>query len=345
MSASTRWSRSHEGFRFVRVSALLLVAITITLLGGTGPFLGDAAAEPVTVPVTDGENPEDSESSCFTAGGQPFEIYDSEGGVASSVCEFPGGAVNECDWSAGTCTYGGEFVHPTPGGPMDNVSVDPNDLGGVLDEGPPPPTATEPPIEKTVEPTIKPTTGATVESATKPAIGATVGAAPATKASTTEAGSQSGPSVGTGGKAADSQSGQSASGQEPASLTIVAFRCEAGYDPFALDADPGQDCSEPTDSVPFALTGNGTDTTRSAGDDGSGIARFEALAPGVYRLAGQPPTWGGVAFVHDCVSSVRSFDDAAFFPLAMVGPTGTLGLTLMPGEALKCGWYQVAARD
>lgn len=347
MSASARRSRSHGGLRSIRVSALLIVAITITLLGGTGPFIGDAAAEPVTVPVQ-GENPENFESSCFVAGGQPFEIHDAEGGVASSVCEFPNGAVNECDYSGGTCTYD-VFVHPTPSGPMGDVSVDPDDLGGVLDEDPPPPAATQPPAEMQppvatqppAEVTMEPTTEPADESATEPATEAAADNAP----STPEAGSQNGPSGGTGGNAADAQSGQSASGQEPASLTIVAFTCEAGYDPFALDADPGQDCSEPTDGVPFALTGDGTDTTRSAGDDGSGTARFEELAPGVYRLAGQPPSWGGVAFVHDCASSVRSFDDAAFFPLAMVGPTGTLGLTLMPSEALECGWYQVAAGD
>lgn len=345
MSASTRWSRSHGGFRSIRVSALLLVAITITLLGGTGPSMAVAAAEPITVPVS-GDTPGNFESSCFAAGGQPFEIHNSGGGVATSVCEFSDGSFNECNWSAGTCTYDiPPRVLPTPSGPLDDVSVDPDDLGGVLDEGPPP-AATEPPAEETAEPATEPAAEETDESATVPATGETEDDAPATEASTTEATSQSGPSGGTGGpggNAADARSGQSASGQEVASLTIAAFTCEPGYDPFALDADPGQECSEPTDGVPFALSGDGTDMTRSAGDDGSGTARFEELAPGIYRLTGQPPSWGGVAFVHDCLSSVRSFDDAAFFPLAMVGPTGTLGLTLLPGEALECGWYQVAA--
>lgn len=165
------------------------------------------------------------------------------------------------------------------------MSVDPDDLGGVLDEGTTQPAPTEPPAEPTAEPATEPATEATEEDA------------PPTAASTTEATSQTDPagsigSIGstgsTGGSAADAQSGQSASGQEPASLTIVAFTCEPGYDPFATDADPAQDCSEPTDGVPFALTGDGTDMTRSAGDDGSATVLFQELEPGVYRLTGQP---------------------------------------------------------
>ncbi len=346
MSASTRWSRSSGGSRSVRFSALLLVALTVALIGGAGRDLSVAAAPSQTGAGSAGVTLDSFEQGCLYQGGQPFEITDDNGGVVTSVCEHKDGTVDECEWGQDICNWG-QFsrVQPTPSGPLDDVSVDPDDLGGVLDEEPPPLAATEPPAEETVEPATEPATEAADESATEPAIGATEEDAPATEASTTEAASQSGPSGGTGGDAADAQSGQSASGQEPASLTIVVFTCEAGYDPFDLDADPGQDCSEPTDGVPFALTGDGTDTTRSAGDDGSGTARFEELAPGVYRLAGQPPSWGGVAFVHDCVSSIRSFDDAAFFPLAMVGPTGTLGLTLMPSEALECGWYQVAAGD
>jgi len=323
----------------------MLVAIMVALPGGPG-FAILAAAEPLTVPVS-GETPENFESSCFQAGGQPFEIHDSSGGIATSVCEFSDGGVNECNWSAGTCSYGIETrVQPTPRSPLDDVSVDPDDLGGILDDSTAPPAeetaapATEPAAEKTAEPATEPAAEKTAEPATEPAAEETADGARPTDVSTAEASSQTGPA---GGSAVGDQSGQSASAEEPASLTILAFACEPGYDPFALDADPAQECSEPTDGVPFALTGDGTDMTRSAGDDGDGTATFQELAPGVYRLTGQPPSWGGVAFVHDCASSVRSFDDAAFFPLAMVGPTGTIGLTLLPGETLECGWYQVAA--
>ena len=334
---------------------LMIIAVALAVLGGTGWSMAVAAAEPLTVPVSN-ETPANFESSCFGAGGQPFEIHGSSGGVATSVCEFSDGSFNECNWGSGSCSYGNQGrVQPTPSGPMGDVSVDPDDLGGVLDEGPSQPAATEPPAEETAEPATEPATGEpdeTVESATEPAAGEsdeTDDDTPPTQASATEAAGENDPAGGTGdtsgpgGNAADARTGQSASVQEPASLTIVAFTCEPGYDPFALDADPARDCSEVTDGVPFALTGDDTDMTRSAGDDGSGTATFKELDPGIYWLAGEPPSWGGIAFVHDCVSSVRSFDDAAFFPLAMVGPTGTLGLTLMPGETLECGWYEVAA--
>jgi len=333
MSASTRWSRSLGGSRSIRVSALLLVAITLTLLGGAGLAVPVAAAPVQT--DTEGLTPEDFEFACFGGGGQPFEILDSSGGVATSVCENADGTVSECNWGQDTCDWNQPGrVLPTPSGPLDDVSVDPNDLGGVLDEG------TAPPAEETDD---------TDETATETATGETAEDDPTQEASTidatpvTDPADNTGSTGNTGGSAADDRSGQSTSGQEAASLTIVAFTCEPGYDPFALDADPARDCSELTDGVPFALTGDDTDMTRSAGDDGDGTATFEDLTPGVYRLTGQPPSWGGVAFVHDCASSSRSFDDAAFFPLAMVGPTGTIGLTLLPGETLECGWYQVAA--
>jgi hypothetical protein len=316
----------------------LLIAITVALPAVAGLAV-PAAAAPIQTD-TEGLTPEFFEFACFEGGGQPFEILDSNGGVASSVCENADGTVSECNWGQGTCDWNQPGrVQPTPSGPLDDVSVDPDDLGGILDEGTSPPVATEPASEETDESATEPATEETDEDApTQEAT--TIDATPVT-----DPAGNTGSTGNTGGSAAGAQSGQSASGQESASLTIVAFTCEPGYDPFALDADPAQDCSEPTDGVPFALTGDGTDMTRSAGDDGSGTATFQDVAPGVYRLAGQPPSWGGVAFVHDCVSSVRSFDDAAFFPLAMVGPTGTLGLTLLPGETLECGWYQVAAGD
>jgi len=317
---------------------LLLVTITSTLLGGAG-----LAVPAVAAPIqgdTEGLTPEVFEDVCFEGGGQPFEITDDNGNVTSSVCEHADGLVSECNWGQDTCTWNQPArVQPTPRSPLDDVSVDPDDLEGVLDDSTAP-AATEPPAEETAEPATEPAAEETAEPATEPAAEETADGARPTDVSTAEASSQTGPA---GGSAVGDQSGQSASAEEPASLTILAFACEPGYDPFALDADPAQECSEPTDGVPFALTGDGTDMTRSAGDDGDGTATFQELAPGVYRLTGQPPSWGGVAFVHDCVSSVRSFDDAAFFPLAMVGPTGTISLTLLPGETLECGWYQVAA--
>ena len=183
MSASTRWSHSHGGFRYVQVSALLLIAITVTLLGGAG-FAVPAAAAPQhqTGAGSAGVTPEGFEDGCFLEGGQPFEILDSSGGVSMSVCERTDGTVDECDWASDICTWGTTSVQPTPSGPLDDVSVDPDDLGGILDEGPSQPAATEPPAESATEPA----TGETDESATEPATGETEDDAPATEASATD---------------------------------------------------------------------------------------------------------------------------------------------------------------
>ncbi|HEV2068004.1 MAG TPA: hypothetical protein VGR08_14335, partial [Thermomicrobiales bacterium] len=249
MSAFTGSPRSPGGSRSVRLSALLLFMITITLLGGAGLAVPAAAAEPLTVPVS-GETPENFESSCFADGGQPFEINDSNGGVATSVCQYSNGSFNECNWGAGTCTYGGGTrVQPPPRGPLDDVTVDPDDFAGVLDESPSQPAATEPPAEETDEPATEPATEAIEET------DETDESAAEQTPLTNPAGStgSTGGAGGTGGNTESDESGQSASAQGPASLTIVAFTCEPGYDPFALDADPAQDCSELTDGVPFAL--------------------------------------------------------------------------------------------
>ena len=118
--------------------------ITITLLGGAGLAV-PAAAAPQHQTDAQHTTPEGFESGCFLDGGQPFEITDSSGNVTSSVCDHKDGTMSECNWGSDTCNWNMPGrVLPTPDGPLGDVSVDPDDLGGVLDESPSQPAATEP---------------------------------------------------------------------------------------------------------------------------------------------------------------------------------------------------------
>lgn len=95
MSASTCWSRSSGGSRSVWFSALLLVALTVTLIGGTGRALSVAAASSQTGAGSAGLTLDSFEQGCLYQGGQPFEITDNNCGVTTSVCEHKDGTVDE----------------------------------------------------------------------------------------------------------------------------------------------------------------------------------------------------------------------------------------------------------
>jgi len=100
-------------------------------------FVRLVAAEPVSVPAGDA-NPENFEDSCLAIGGEAITIEDGSGNALESSCEV-GGGVNECNWIADICTYGA-FEQATAA-----ISIDPDDVGGVLQEDTPtavPPTPT-----------------------------------------------------------------------------------------------------------------------------------------------------------------------------------------------------------
>ncbi|MDQ3512051.1 MAG: prealbumin-like fold domain-containing protein [Chloroflexota bacterium] len=87
-----------------------------------------AATEPIGPPVN---TPSEFEQKCFEAGGQPFEILDGNGSVTSSICELPQGDT-ECNYVTNMCDVYPPSIQPTPGGPLDDTSIDPDDVGGIF---------------------------------------------------------------------------------------------------------------------------------------------------------------------------------------------------------------------
>lgn len=306
----------------------LLACIAVVALAAMG-LTGYAAAEPITT-NTNGWTPENFDSSCGQSGGPTIEIYGSNGGVESSSCNYDDGGYNECNWTAGTCSFGnGPLVAPTPSrfGDVANATN-----AGVLDPGDPPTPTTE--ATAPAEPTATGDVTATPDEAT---ITPTV-PADATAADTGAVASQPTPVSRTirGQPTAVSTTG-------PASLTLVAATCAVGYDLFAAEADPARDCVDTADGTAFVLAGPDVQMARASGQDGPGTAAFMDLADGTYRLQALLPSGTGFAFVLGCESNTRAFDDEVFMPMAMVLPNGTVGLTLQAGEALTCSWYDVQA--
>jgi hypothetical protein len=127
----------------------------------------------------------------------------------------------------------------------------------------------------------------------------------------------------------------------PATLTIVKHTCEAEYDPLAQDAKPAKDCDELTDDVPFAVIGaKNASVSGKTGDDGDGTVTFKNLKAGSYLLRETYPDHVQKAFVWTCESDVRVFD-YPFAPFARIDETGTVKISLVPGETLSCDWFNV----
>ena len=120
----------------------------------------------------------------------------------------------------------------------------------------------------------------------------------------------------------------------PATLTIVTFTCDPGYNVFAKNADPAADCPETAAGVQFALSGGGAAKKLKTGDDGKAV--FSNLKGGVFSLVETFPTGVTSAFIDSCGSNLRDFRDYPFNPFARVGSSGTIGVTLNAGERLTC---------
>lgn len=300
-------------FRAAAARLALALAAAAVVLSGAG--LGIAAAEPAR--ISDFPSKEVFKTGCEAVGGSYNE------GKISTGCHFKDDAWIVCDQNAKNCTYYPPGAMGRTSGPL----ADPVEVNAVLQEDPTAAPTAPPGVPVLLEDSPTPTSAPT-ETAITDATPIAASEAPADQADTRQG---SGTTV-----------GQPVDASGPASLTLVTATCAPGYDLFAPRADPAADCSEPTDGIEFGLEGNGTDATRTTGDDGAATATFTELVPGAYQLVGQAPTGLGVAFILDCTSTVRSFDEP-FVPLAIVGPDGTLGVTLQAGEALTCAWYGVPA--
>ena len=127
----------------------------------------------------------------------------------------------------------------------------------------------------------------------------------------------------------------------PATLTIVKYTCEEDYEPLATDADPEDDCEELTDGVTFSVIGS-QDASVSAetGEDGEGTVTFSGLRPGSYLLRETYPEDVSKGFIWTCESDFRVFD-YPFTPFARIDESGTIKISLTPGETLVCTWFNV----
>ncbi len=127
-------------------------------------------------------------------------------------------------------------------------------------------------------------------------------------------------------------------------LTIRSYRCAAGYDVLAEDADPVQECTERPDDLLFELATTGTSsaqTPRRANTGGAkkGEATFTGVASGDYRLTQVDLPTGDTAVILTCRSNRRDFGDYPFAPFALVASDGSVRLSLAVAETLVCDWY------
>ena len=130
----------------------------------------------------------------------------------------------------------------------------------------------------------------------------------------------------------------------PATLTIIKYTCPDDYEPLDTAADPNKDCDELTDDITFAVIGSKNAAVEGkTGDDGDGTVTFTGLKAGSYLLRETYPEKVNHAFIWSCQSDVRTFD-YPFTPFARIDKTGTIKISLVAGETLKCDWFNVPTK-
>lgn len=178
----------------------------------------------------------------------------------------------------------------------------------------------------------------------------------ATEESSSGSGSDNGTTQsGTGGQSGGSSTNQGSSGgtTEPsqtsenanatATLALVAFSCPPGYDLYSADMAPSGDCPDPAIGIDFTMTGPDGSAHQAASNAGGELSLTD-LPPGSYVLRAALPPEIESAFIANCVSDQRDLSsESPFIPVAYAGPDGQIGVTLLPGEALACSWYDIPA--
>ncbi|CAN5745850.1 hypothetical protein BH23CHL3_BH23CHL3_06970 [soil metagenome] len=127
----------------------------------------------------------------------------------------------------------------------------------------------------------------------------------------------------------------------PGEVTINKWTCPEGYDPFAWNADPKNDCTELTNGVTFILDQPvGVDLQTDTGDSINGAVYFGGLEPGAYTVTEIVPDGIAMVFVYDCVG----LNTGAVHPMPLsVGPT--LAMSIAGGDEIVCDWMNVPAYD
>ena len=181
-------------------------------------------------------------------------------------------------------------------------------------------------------------------------------AAATTEESTAGAGSDNGtPQSGTGGQSGGPSANQGSSAgvpepsqpsenaNAPATLALVAYSCPPGYDLYSADMAPSGDCPDPAIGIDFTMTGPAGSAHQATSNAGGELSLTD-LPPGSYVLRAALPPEIESAFIANCVSDLRDLSsESPFIPIAYAGPDGQIGITLLPGEALACSWYDIPA--
>jgi sortase (surface protein transpeptidase) len=127
----------------------------------------------------------------------------------------------------------------------------------------------------------------------------------------------------------------------PGETTIYKWTCPEGYDPYAWNANPKNDCTEATNGVTFVLDQpEGVDLQTDTGDSTNGAVYFGGLTPGMYTVNEIVPSGIAGVFVLDCVG----LNTGSVHPMPLsAGPT--LPMNVAGGDKIVCDWYNVPAYD
>lgn len=133
---------------------------------------------------------------------------------------------------------------------------------------------------------------------------------------------------------------------DPASLTLNVYTCDAGNDPIDPSQTFANECTLGTEDITFTLEQVPSQASGARASTGTGGApstiAFSQLTPGDYRLTQETPKSIALSYVSQCTSNLRTFD-YPFSPFAIIEPGGRLNIQLQPGEQLTCDWYNVQA--
>lgn len=152
--------------------------------------------------------------------------------------------------------------------------------------------------------------------------------------------SANGDDEGDGTEQADDEEGATGGGSTATSLTITLFTCPSGYDLFAEDADPAEDCDEVEEDVEFTSLGERSQITASKITDENGQAIYPKLGSGHHLITAYIPYSVDYAFILGCGSNLSDYA-SPLYPVAFTGPNGEISIDVQKGEQLACDWYNV----
>lgn len=127
----------------------------------------------------------------------------------------------------------------------------------------------------------------------------------------------------------------------PGEILIYKYTCPEGYDAYAWNAKPQDECTEGTNGVTFNVEGpDGYSSQSDTGDSVEYAVMFGGLQPGSYTVVETYPDNTQYAFVWDCYG--QRMGELRPTPLS----TGdTLYLDVSAGEEIVCYWYNVPDYD